>query len=81
MSSQSNPVQLELDLFGGSSNDKAPPPVPAPAGEPVLNGMYYERSTGLYVSYVQGRRYFEVTTARCLGDKTWKERIKKERAI
>ncbi|WP_234404990.1 hypothetical protein [Paenibacillus bouchesdurhonensis] len=77
MSCQSNPVQLELDLFGGS-NDKPPP---APAGEPALNGMYYERSTGLYVSYVQGRRYFEVTSARCLGDKAWKERIKKERSI
>lgn len=80
MSCQSNPVQLELDLFGGSSIDKAPPPAPT-GKQPVLNGMYYERSTGLYVSYVQGRRYFEVTSARCLGDKAWKERIKKERAI
>lgn len=47
----------------------------------VLNGMYYERSTGKFVSYVQGRRYYEVTPARCLGDKAWKERIMRERSI
>lgn len=49
--------------------------------EPILNGMYYERSTGLFVSYVQGRRHFEVTWADSLGDKSWKEKTKKERGI
>lgn len=71
--------QVELDLFGGG-NVKPPPP-PPPTREAVLNGMYYERSTGKFVSYVQGRRHFEVTWGQCLGDKGWKERIKKERAI
>ncbi|OAB34151.1 hypothetical protein [Paenibacillus glacialis] len=48
---------------------------------PVLNGMYYEQSTNRFVSYVLGRRYFEVTPSRCLGDKDWKERTMRERAI
>lgn len=47
----------------------------------VLNGMYYEQSSGKFVSYVLGRRHFEITPGRCLGDKEWKERIKRERAI
>jgi len=49
--------------------------------ESVLNGMYYERSTNRFVSYVLGRRYFEVTPNHCLGDKDWKERTMRERAI
>ncbi|AWP30740.1 hypothetical protein [Paenibacillus sp. Cedars] len=47
----------------------------------VLNGMYYERSSGKFVSFVLGRRHFEITPGRCLGDKEWKERIMRERAI
>jgi exopolysaccharide biosynthesis protein len=47
----------------------------------VLNGMYYEQSSGKFVSYVLGRRHFEVSPGRCLGDKEWKERIMRERAI
>ncbi|MFK4168192.1 hypothetical protein ACI2LM_18260 [Paenibacillus lautus] len=47
----------------------------------ILNGMYYEQSSGKFVSYVLGRRHFEITPGRCLGDKEWKERIKRERAI
>ncbi|MNN39605.1 hypothetical protein D3C81_1536520 [compost metagenome] len=46
-----------------------------------LNGMYFERSTGKFVSFVLGRRYFEVTPERCLGDKAWKEKTMRERAI
>lgn len=44
-----------------------------------LNGMYYERSTGLFVSFVQGRRYFETDGFGHAVD--WKKRIQKERAI
>ncbi|MUG45494.1 hypothetical protein [Paenibacillus woosongensis] len=66
---------VQLDLF----SFKPEPQVEQRA--PVLNGMYYERSTGKFVSYVQGRRYYEVTPARCLGDKAWKERIMRERSI
>lgn len=47
----------------------------------VLNGMYYEQSSGKFVSYVLGRRHLEVSPGRCLGDKEWKERIMRERAI
>jgi hypothetical protein len=46
-----------------------------------LNGMYYERSSRKFVSFVQGRRHFEVTPSRCLGDKAWKEKIMRERVI
>ncbi|KGE17593.1 hypothetical protein [Paenibacillus wynnii] len=61
----------QLDLFAGTVPELAT----------LLNGMYYEKSTGLFVSYVLGRRYFEVTPSRCLGDKEWKEKTKRERAI
>ncbi|ODA07334.1 MULTISPECIES: hypothetical protein [Paenibacillus] len=59
---------VQLDLF----DIKGPKP---------LNGMYYEKRTNKFVSYVRGRRHFEVTPSRCLGDEAWKERIKKERGI
>ncbi|MGW8822256.1 hypothetical protein ACWGNU_09035 [Paenibacillus lautus] len=63
----SEPIQL--DLFEEQD------------AQTVLNGMYYEQSSGKFVSYVLGRRHFEITPGRCLGDKEWKERIKRERAI
>ncbi|MPY20266.1 hypothetical protein [Paenibacillus glucanolyticus] len=63
----SEPIQL--DLFDEQD------------AQTVLNGMYYEQSSGKFVSYVLGRRHFEVTPGRCLGDKEWKERIMRERAI
>ncbi|AJS59880.1 hypothetical protein [Paenibacillus sp. IHBB 10380] len=49
--------------------------------KPVLNGMYYEQSTNRFVSYVLGRRHFEVTPSRCLGDEAWKEKTIRERSI
>ncbi|AJS59232.1 hypothetical protein [Paenibacillus sp. IHBB 10380] len=52
-----------------------------PEPKAILNGMYYEQSTNKFVSFVLGRRHFEVTPSRCLGDKEWKERTMKERAI
>lgn len=63
-----DPVQI--DLF----DDQA-------ADQPVLNGMYFERVSNKFVSYVCGRRHFEITTSRCLGDKDWKEKTMRERAI
>lgn len=66
----SEPVQL--DLF--EAYEEQPQ-------QAVLNGMYYERSSGKFVSYVGGRRHFEITPARCLGDKAWKEKTMRERAI
>lgn len=51
-----------------------------PAG-PALNGVYYERETGLFVSYVLGQRHLEVSPRECIGDKAWKEKTKRERAL
>ncbi|KZS45732.1 hypothetical protein AWU65_07300 [Paenibacillus glucanolyticus] len=60
---------VQLDLFENQLDQS------------ILNGMYYERSSGKFVSYVLGRRHFEVSLGQCLGDKEWKERIMRERAI
>lgn len=70
MVSESKHVQL--DLFD--------PNPPASAG-PVLNGMYYEKATDKFVSFVLGRRYYEEPAKGCKHDKEWQERLKKERAI
>lgn len=67
----------QLDLFALID----PNPKPPVRTVPILNGIYYERATGLFVTYVQGRRYFEVSTGQCLGDKAWKEKTMRERAI
>lgn len=66
----------QLDLFGGADLDNPP----APAGE-VLNGVYYERETGLFVSFVLGRRHYEWPAKGCIFDKEWRERTMRERAI
>jgi hypothetical protein len=58
----------QLDLF--ATGDPEP-----------LNGMYYEKKTNMFVSFVKGRRHFEVTSSQCLGDKAWQEKTKRERAI
>ncbi|GIP25515.1 hypothetical protein J23TS9_06450 [Paenibacillus sp. J23TS9] len=69
----SNPEQL--DLFGGA--DLVPP---APTQE-VLNGVYYEQATGLFVSFVLGRRHYEWAAKGCTFDKEWREKTMRERAI
>ena len=66
----------QLDLFGGADLDNPP----APAGE-VLNGVYYERETGLFVSFVLGRRLYEWPAKGCTFDKEWREKTMRERAI
>ncbi|MEY8748586.1 hypothetical protein AB9M62_57035 [Bacillales bacterium AN1005] len=68
----------QVDLFNLMNT---PDQHPKRIGKPVLNGMYYEQSSGLFVSYVQGRPHFKVTPSRCLGDKAWKDKTMKERAI
>ena len=74
-----NPKQL--DLFDLLAEESKSPTSPAPSGKVILNGMYYEKSTGLFVSFVLGRRHFEVTPDECLGLKEWKKRTMKERSI
>ncbi|MCY9734664.1 hypothetical protein M5X17_13065 [Paenibacillus alvei] len=49
--------------------------------EPLLNGMYYERSTDKFVSFVLGRRYFETSAKKCTFEKAWQEKTQRERAI
>ena len=58
MESLNKPEQL--DLFGGVDLDFPP----APAGN-RLNGVYYEQATGLFVSYVLGRRHYEWPAKTC----------------
>lgn len=65
---------IQLDLFGDGAAAAAPE-------SPLLNGMYYERSTDKFVSFVLGRRHFEEPAKRCGHPKEWQERVKKERAI
>lgn len=69
----------QLDLFA----DIKPEPAAATAAPdaPVLNGMYYERATDKFVSFAQGRRYYEEPAKGCGHLKEWQERIKRERAI
>lgn len=67
----------QLDLFA-LIDAKPKPPIRA---VPNLNGLYYERETDLFVTFVQGRRHYEVPPGQCLGDKAWKDKTKKERAI
>jgi len=62
----------QLDLFGGVDLNSSPP---------VLNGVYYEKETGMFVSFSRGRRYKEWPAKTCTFDKEWQERIKRERAI
>jgi len=47
----------------------------------VLNGMYYEQATGLFVSYVCGRRHYEILAKGCGLNREWQERTKKFRVL
>lgn len=49
--------------------------------KPPLNGMYYEASSDKYVSFVLGRRHYELAAKHCGFEKEWQERIKRERSI
>lgn len=47
----------------------------------ILNGMYYERSSGKFVSFVCGRRHYEVVAQGCGLDHEWQDRTKRFRSI
>lgn len=49
--------------------------------EKPLNGMYYERSSDKFVSFVLGKRHWEEPAKGCKYLKEWQERIKRERWI
>jgi len=47
----------------------------------ILNGFYYERSTNSFVSFVQGRRFYEEPARGCRLLREWQAKIKRERGI
>ena len=73
----------QIDLFALDE----PVPIPVRSNllkEPVLNGFYYEVRSRRFVSFVQGRRHYEILASRCKAPKwpkEWQEKIMKERAI
>lgn len=73
MTVKQNDVE-QMDLFGGIE-------LVAPEAPPALNGAYYEKATGLFVTFVQGRRHYEWSAKGCTFDKEWKERTMRERVI
>jgi hypothetical protein len=66
---------VQLDLFSSLTEPKGPPPAP------VLNGMYYEKATDKFVSFMLGKRHYEEPALGCKHPKEWQNRIKRERAI
>lgn len=65
---------LQLDMFDDVEPASAAPVAP-------LNGMYYERSSDKFVSFVLGSRYYEEPAKGCKYPKEWQEKTKRERAI
>lgn len=59
----------QLDLFADASE------------EPPLNGMYYERNSDKFVSFVLGKRYYEVAAKGCGLPADWQQKTKRERWI
>lgn len=55
--------------------------VPEAKITPVLNGFYYEQSSRKFVSFVLGRRHYEILASRCRLPDEWKNKIKEERVI
>lgn len=66
----------QIDLFGGADIGMQETP-----DEQLLNGMYYERETDMFVSFVHGSRYYEEPVQGCEHSKEWQDKTKRERAI
>jgi hypothetical protein len=67
----------QLDLFEFSEPN-------ATANHLVLNGFYYEERTRRFVSFVLGKRHFEILASRCKPPKwpqEWQDQIMRERSI
>lgn len=69
---------VQLDLFSIGAEPAEPPPAPS---RPKLNGMYYEKATDKFVSFMLGKRHYEEPAQGCKHSKEWRERIKRERSI
>lgn len=63
--------QLELNFDQPNASDQ----------QPERNGMYYEQSTDRFVSFVLGRRHYEMSAQDCIWPKAWQDKTKKERSI
>lgn len=70
------PVQLDIFTFQLAATEDS---LPRDAAGNPLNGFYYEKSSGLFVTYCMGRRHWEGPPPPF--EKAWKEWIMKERAI
>lgn len=70
----------QLSLFSESRTEPLQRKIVA-VGPVVLNGFYYELSSRKFVSFVQGRRYYEIPASRCKFDRGWQEKLKRERSI
>jgi hypothetical protein len=69
----------QIDLFSQVDFKSAPT-----ESVVVLNGFYYGERTRQFVSFVQGKRHFEILASQCKGPKwpkDWQERIMRERVI
>jgi hypothetical protein len=75
---------IQVDLFDDLDPVAAAHAAPVTINSsaiPVLNGMYYEKTSDKFISFVRGMRYYEVPAKGCGHTKEWQERIKKERSI
>lgn len=63
---------VQMDMFADEEANTAPP---------ALNGMYYEKATDKFVSFVLGKRHYEERAKGCGYSKEWQDKTKRERAI
>jgi hypothetical protein len=66
---------VQIDMFDTFKS------VPTLMNPPRLNGFYYERSSNKFVSFVLGKRHFEISARSCRYPKDWQEMLKRERSI
>jgi len=65
-------IYHQLDMFADAEPETA---------APVLNGMYYEQVTDMFVSFVLGKRHYQEPAKGCQWTKDWQEKTKRERSI
>ncbi|SPY16933.1 Uncharacterised protein [Paenibacillus polymyxa] len=71
-------TQLEFNFYSAEVVQETPDLRKGMDGQ-LLNGCFYERSTGSFVSYVTGRRHHVFNTE--VLKKDWMEKTKRERWI
>lgn len=71
----------QLDLFSVAGAGPVRMPAFKVMTAPTLNGFYYECQTRKFVSFVLGRRHYEIPASRCRLAKDWQQKIMRERSI